>query len=286
MKTPVNLTVGGRFRMLLAYDGTNFTGWAKQPGLRTVQGELLKEMQVIFGKSKDDFGMRVAGRTDAGVHADAQVIHVDFTDAQIKRVGRSTDVAGRLTALLPDDIHIYTFERAPEGFDARFSATGRRYIYRIADGASFKSPKLGRYALYFTRVLDVEKMNDAAQALLGLNDFGAFCKQRDGATTIRDLKKIKVSRVGGAKGIIEIELVADAFCHNMCRSIVGALIKVGDGKFVKGKLTQLLKAAKREHGYKTVEPHGLTLMEIFYPANSKLASQAILAKDTRSLDDN
>ena len=190
MKTPISLTVGGRFRMLLAYDGTDFAGWAKQPGLRTVQSELLKEMQVIFGKTKDDFGMRVAGRTDAGVHADAQVIHVDLTDAQVKRIGRSTDVAGRLTALLPDDIHIYTFERAPEGFDARFSATSRRYIYRIADGQSYKAPKLARYALYFARPLDVEKMNDAAQALLGLNDFGAFCKQRDGATTIRDLKML------------------------------------------------------------------------------------------------
>ena len=286
MKTPISLTVGGRFRMLLAYDGTDFAGWAKQPGLRTVQSELLKEMQVIFGKTKDDFGMRVAGRTDAGVHADAQVIHVDLTDAQVKRIGRSTDVAGRLTALLPDDIHIYTFERAPEGFDARFSATSRRYIYRIADGQSYKAPKLARYALYFARPLDVEKMNEAAQALLGLNDFGAFCKQRDFATTIRDLKKIKVARVGGARGIIEIELTADAFCHNMCRSIVGALIKVGDGKFVRGNLTALLKSAKRAHGYKTVEPHGLTLMEITYPVNSKLASQALLAKDTRSLDDN
>lgn len=286
MKTPVNLTVGGRFRMLLAYDGTDFAGWAKQPGLRTVQGELLKEMQVIFGKTKDDFGMRVAGRTDAGVHADAQVIHVDLSDAQVKRIGRSTDVAGRLTALLPSDIHIYTFERAPEGFDARFSATGRRYIYRIADGKSHKAPKLARYALYFARPLDVEAMNDAAQALLGLNDFGAFCKQRDGATTIRDLKKIKVTRTGGANGIIEVELTADAFCHNMCRSIVGALIKVGDGKFVKGNLTTLLKSAKRAHGYKTVEPHGLTLMEISYPVNSKLASQALMAKDMRSLDDN
>ncbi len=286
MKTPVNLTVGGRFRMLLAYDGTDFAGWAKQPGLRTVQSELLKEMQVIFGKTKDDFGMRVAGRTDAGVHADAQVIHVDLSDAQVKRIGRSTDVAGRLTALLPDDIHIYTFERAPEGFDARFSATSRRYIYRIADGQSHKAPKLARYALYFARPLDVAKMDEAAQALLGLNDFGAFCKQRDGATTIRDLKKIKVSRTGGANGIIEVELTADAFCHNMCRSIVGALIKVGDGKFVRGNLTALLKSAKRAHGYKTVEPHGLTLMEITYPVNSKLASQALLAKDTRSLDDN
>lgn len=286
MKTPVNPPVGGRFRLTLAYDGTDFSGWAKQPGQRTVQGELLIALAKIFGEDASDFGIRVAGRTDAGVHADAQVVHVDLTSTQQRRIGRGGNVVGRLNSLLPSDIQVYDFESAAEGFDARFSATSRRYIYRIADASSNKNPRLARYALYVNQELDVTAMHEASQALRGLHDFVSFCKSREGATTIRNLKKTAVRRVGGTKGLIEVELEADAFCHNMVRSIVGALIAVGVGKASVSDLQRLLKATKRGVSYKTVEPHGLTLVEVGYPADSKLAAQADKARNMRTLDEN
>ncbi len=283
MKTPIDHAVGGRFRLLFAYDGTDFVGWAKQPGLRTVEGELLIALLRVLGDDAHHFGLRVAGRTDAGVHADAQQAHIDLTPAQMKRIAKG-NVVGRLNSMLPSDIHVYSFEPAPAGFDARFSAISRRYIYRIADDKSVKNPRLSRYALYVGGILDVSAMHKAAQKLLGLNDFASFCKSREGATTIRNLKKISVRRSGEA-GQIEVELLADAFCHNMVRSIVGALLTVGAGKATPDDVEAALKRAKRGPGFKTVEPHGLTLIEIGYPADSKLAAQAEKARNMRSLDE-
>ena len=286
MKRPVDLSVGGafRFRIDLSYDGTDFFGWAKQLNLRTVQEELVEALKTIFGETEDDFGMRVAGRTDAGVHADGQVVHIDLTREQFKRLGHNTDVEGRLNKLLTrGDIWIKEFEQAPAGFDARFSAINRRYVYRIADKGSPKSPRIVRYALYHLRQLDEKKMHEASQVLLGLHDFASYCKPRSFGSTIRRLEQIKVSRKGG---IIEIELQADAFAHNMVRSIVGALIKVGDGKATKEDLARVLAMKKRTAtGWKVVEPHGLTLLKIGYPAKSKLAAQAIATQRIRTEDD-
>jgi tRNA pseudouridine(38-40) synthase len=156
-----------RFKAQVSYHGGNFSGWAKQPDKRTVHAEIVKALVTVFGDTKDDFGMRVAGRTDAGVHALAQVFHFDVTPLRMKRIERGPDLLSRLNSLLPADIRLFNCDVAPEGFDARFSATGRRYIYRIADGKSHKAPKLARYALYFARPLDVEAMNDAAPAPSG-----------------------------------------------------------------------------------------------------------------------
>ena len=286
MEKPVDLSVDGllRFRIDLSYDGTDFYGWAKQLGLRTVQAELVEALSTIFGESDDDFGMRVAGRTDAGVHAEGQVVHIDLTKEQFKRLGRNTDVEGRLNKLMTKgDVWVKSFEQAPKGFDARFSATHRRYIYKIADKGSPKSPQIVRYALYHLRRLDDKKMDDAAQVLLGLHDFASYCKPRSFGSTIRTLQKISVKR---KNGIIEIELQADAFAHNMVRSIVGALIKVGDGKATREDLARVLAMKKRTStGWKVLEPHGLTLMEIGYPADSKLAAQAIATQRIRTEDD-
>lgn len=286
MKKPVDLSVDGpfRFRIDLAYDGTDFFGWAKQLNLRTVQSELVEALETIFGETEDDFAMRVAGRTDAGVHAEGQVVHIDLTKAQVKRLGRNTDVEGRLNKLLTrGDIWVKSFEPAAKGFDARFSAINRRYIFKIADKASPKSPQLVRYALYHLRKLDEKKMHDASQALLGLHDFASYCKPRAFGSTIRELQKISVKRVNG---VIEIELVADAFAHNMVRSIVGALIKVGDGKATKADLARVLAMKKRTStGWKVVEPHGLTLMEIGYPPKSKLGAQAERTMRIRTIED-
>ena len=285
MSQPVSHSVDGltRFRVDFAYDGTDFTGWAKQPGRRTVQGELLAAMTTIFGETDNDFGMRVAGRTDAGVHAANQVAHVDLSDAQLKRLGRSSNIVARLNTMLSEEIRIHAFAPAPEGFDARFSAIYRRYRYQISDNFAPKDPQQMRYVLNLTYALDPAAMHDAAQLLLGLNDFASFCKSREGATTIRDLKRIRVKR--NSQNMIEIELKADAFCHNMVRSIVGALIAVGAGRADRDDLRRTLERAKRVETYKVVEPKGLTLIEIGYPAESRLGWQAERSRARRTLDE-
>ena len=285
MSQPVSHSVDGltRFRVDFAYDGTNYTGFAKQPEHRTVQGDLLAAMTTIFGETSNDFGMRVAGRTDAGVHAANQVVHVELSPAQLKRLGRSYNIVAKLNHMLSEEIRIHKFEPAAAGFDARFSAIYRRYRYQISDDFAPKDPQQMRYVLNLTYALDPVAMNDAAQLLIGLGDFASFCKSREGATTIRNLKRIKVKR--NAQNIIEIELKADAFCHNMVRSIVGALIAVGAGRATKDDLKRTFERAKRVETYKVVEPKGLTLIEIGYPAESRLAYQAERSRARRTLDE-
>lgn len=288
MTKPVDLEVDGfsRYRIDFGYDGTDFSGFAKQPNLRTVQSELLKAIEVIFGKDPKDFGMRVAGRTDAGVHAQHQVVHVDLTPAQLKRIGRNGDVAGRLNTALPKDIRIYSFEKAPAGFDARYSASFRRYRYKIADKKTSIDPLMVRYVLTLKLDLDLALMRKAAKKLTGLHDFGAFCKPRAGATTIRNLRSIKIKRGTRPLGIIEIELKGDAFCHNMVRSLVGALVAVGRGRASVQDVEARLKSANRVGSFKVLGPEGLSLIEVGYPRDSKLYSQAEKARKMRSLDEN
>lgn len=285
MSQPVSPSVDGltRFRIDFAYDGSGFIGWAKQPGLRTVQGELLNALVKIFGESDNDFGMRVAGRTDAGVHAANQVAHIDLSEQQLKRLGRSTNLAPKLNGMLSEEIRVHRVELAPAGFDARFSAIYRRYRFRISDNFAPKDPQQLRYVLNLGYSLDAKAMDEAAQLLIGLKDFASFCKAREGATTIRNLKQIRVKR--DASHLINIELKADAFCHNMVRSIVGALIAVGSGKATKDDLQRTLDRASRTQAYKVVEPKGLTLMEIGYPKDSQLAAQALRARAKRSEDE-
>lgn len=287
MKKAVGPKAGGfsRYRIDLAYEGTDFAGWAKQPGLRTVQSELLAKLELVFGESADDFGMRVAGRTDAGVHAEAQVIHIDLNEAQLKRLGRSTNTVAKLNSLLPIDIRVSRFELAPAGFDARFSASFRRYRYRIADPISGWNPLYGRTQLWVNYELDLLRMEQAGQFLIGLHDFAAFSKPKAKATAIRELKVLKVSRNKAFGNVIEIELIADAFAHNMVRSIVGALIKVGSGRAEPKDVAKALKSRSRTHGFKVVGPAGLSLIEVGYPAKKDLAKQAEKARNMRSMDE-
>ncbi|MFM7014071.1 MAG: tRNA pseudouridine(38-40) synthase TruA [Actinomycetota bacterium] len=282
MIEPVDLLVDGfsRYRINLGYDGTDFSGFVKQPGLRTVQAELLSALEKIFGKDAGDFGMRVAGRTDAGVHAEIQVCHIDLSASQLTRIGRNKDIAGRLNSMLPMDVRVYSFELAPEGFDARHSASFRRYRYRIADSKSHFTPLQSRYLLQLKFELSVSPMKRAAKVFIGLHDFAAFCKPREGATTIRNLKRLSVTR--NPEGIIEIELEADAFCHNMVRSMVGALVAVGSGKAEVSDVAARLQSASRAGSYKVVGPEGLALIEVGYPKDSLLAAQAKKARNTRS----
>ena len=270
-----------RFRIDLAYDGTDFAGWAKQPKLRTVQGELLRALQQIFGASSDDFFMRVGGRTDAGVHADHQVCHVDLSDTQLSRLGRNPLSAARLNSLLPTDVAILKVSKAPKGFDARFSSIGRSYVYAIADANCKPNPKETRYTLTVSKKLSLEKMSAAGKKLLGLRDFGAFCKPRPGATTIRNLRKLAVKRSGDGRILIEVS--ADAFCHNMVRALVGALIAAGEGRITPTELSKIQQEAKRTSAFKVVGPQGLTLTKISYPPARDLAKQAEKARNTRSL---
>ncbi len=287
MSEPVDEYVDGftRLRIDFGYDGTDFYGWSKQPGLRTIQGEFITAFTTIFGESQNDFGLRVAGRTDAGVHAIGCVAHCDLTDEQLARLGRQSvdDLVYKLNGLLPNDLRVQSVVVAPEGFDARFSAISRRYRYRIADKLARANALEARHTLSVIWALDEVAMNQAAQSLLGLNDFASFCKPREKSTTIRELQAVSVIR--GDSGVIEIELRADAFCHNMVRSIVGALIAVGRGKADGIKLRELLEKRGREGSFKVVAPHGLTLLAIGYPSDELLAAQAAMAKNLRSLDE-
>ncbi len=288
MSEPVDLNVDGftRLRIDFGYDGTDFFGWSKQPELRTIQGAFLEALNLIFGESDIDFSLRVAGRTDAGVHALNQVAHFDLTESQLARLGRETidDIAYKLNRLLADDIRVSKVGVAPAGFDARFSAINRRYRYRLADNLAFKNPLETRFTLDVAGQLDIDAMNEAGAHLLGLHDFASFCKPREGSTTIRELQEITVSRVAGQ--VVEVEIQADAFCHNMVRSIVGALIAVGQGRATPAKIKQLLEQTNREGSYKVVSPHGLSLLAIGYPPDDQLAAQAEKAQNLRSLDEN
>jgi tRNA pseudouridine38-40 synthase len=212
---------------------------------------------------------------------------MDLSDAKMKRLGRNDsmeDIAYKLNNLLPIDIRVNRVSIAPAGFDARFSAINRRYRYRLADQSAEKNPLESRFTLETYGRLDVAAMNEAGQVLLGLHDFASFCKPREGSTTIRELQEITVKRV--ANGVVEIEIQADAFCHNMVRSIVGALLAVGQGRATSAKVKELLEKANREGSYKVVSPHGLTLLRIGYPADDQLAAQAEKAQNLRSLDEN
>ena len=277
MTEPASIPGGlRRFRIDLAYDGTDFSGWAIQPGLRTVEGDLVNTLEVIFGKLEN--GLRVAGRTDAGVHAIAQVLHVDLTPVQARRI--KSGLPKRLNAMLPRDVRIHKVELAAEGFHARFSATSREYRYRINQSA-IENPLIGRYQLWHKYPLDASKMHDAGQHLLGLHDFASFCKRRAGSTTIREMKKLRVSE---AKGEIVIDLEADAFCHNQVRSIVGALVAIGENTLSLKQLLAILGQKKRVGKFKVVGAEGLTLMKVNYPKDHLLAKQAEKTRNMRSLD--
>lgn len=281
MSEPAGLAGGfSRFRVDFAYDGTDFNGWAKQPKLRTVQGDLLKVLEQIFGPTENDFAMRVAGRTDAGVHADHQVCHFDLSPQQQKRLGRTPLTATRLNNLLPPDIAVHSVSLAADGFDARFSAIGRSYKYLITDGLCKPNPKRARYALSVKKELDIDLMQQATKLLVGLRDFGAFCKPREGATTIRDLRTLTVTRQ--PDNAIEVFLEADAFCHNMVRAIVGSLIAVGEKRQSLAELKAMQESAVRGAKVKVIDPKGLTLDAISYPSDEKLGEQAQRARRRRT----
>jgi tRNA pseudouridine38-40 synthase len=274
-----------RIRIDLAYDGTGFSGWAAQPGRRTVEGELGSALTTIL-RAPEPVRLVVAGRTDAGVHARGQVAHVDVDpDAWEALRGRSTRspeaaATTRLRGILPDDVVIRAVSRAPEGFDARFSALHRRYLYRICDDPVAADPLRRHDTVQVRSALDVEAMDAASAGLLGLHDFAAFCRPREGATTVRTL--LDFTWVRALDGTVEGTVVADAFCHSMVRALVGAVVRVGEGRCGGDVPRAVLEAGRRDPRVKVMPAHGLSLEEVAYPRDDELAGRASRARVRRT----
>ncbi|WP_175954693.1 tRNA pseudouridine(38-40) synthase TruA [Schaalia sp. Marseille-Q2122] len=331
-----------RLRLDLAYDGTLFHGWAAQPGLRSVEGEITEVLSMI---ARRPVTLTVAGRTDAGVHASAQTAHVDLpaavwdsavrgrsapsggnaargatnepinnaapetandlvTDAA-SEVGSpqaqdaaSNRLAHRINGMLArryaqfyqergmrvprgtSDILIHAARPVSTDFDARFSATGRTYIYRMSDGQAARSPLRRHDVLWLGGAsVNVDAMNEAAAALLGEHDFLSYCRPREGATTIRTLRTLCFRR--DDEGVVEAQVEADAFCHSMVRSLVGAAIEVGSGRREVGWMAELLAARSREQAAPIAPAHGLTLCRVDYPPAEEWAARATAARRRR-----
>lgn len=268
-----------RIRLDLSYDGTDFHGWAKQAGgRRTVQGEIEDALRTVT-RSKETYELTVAGRTDAGVHARGQVAHVDLPEPVWAE--HREKLLKRLAGRLSKDVRVWSLTEAPPGFNARFSAVWRRYAYRVTDDPGGVDPLLRGHVLWHDWPLDVDAMNEAARALLGEHDFAAYCKKREGATTIRTLQELSLVR--GADGVITATVRADAFCHNMVRSLIGALLFTGDGHRGPEWPGKVLAAGVRDSAVHVVRPHGLTLEEVGYPADELLAARNKEARNRRSL---
>lgn len=265
-----------RLRLDLAYDGGAFSGWATQPDLRTVQGVLEAALATVLRLPA--VSTTCAGRTDAGVHARGQVVHVDVDLVVLTAAaGRGGDLpapalARRLNRLLPADLRVRSAREAPPGFDARFSASWRRYVYRLADDSSAVDPLVRRHVLEWPRRLNEAAMTEATEGLLGEHDFAAFCKRREGATTIRELLELGWAR--DDDGVLGATVVADAFCHHMVRSLVGCLVAVGEGRRTTSWPAAVLAAGARDPAVLVLPPHGLTLEEVGYPPDAALAARA------------
>lgn len=267
-----------RLRIDLAYDGRDFHGWARQPGLRTVQGELEDWITRVL-RLPEPAQLTVAGRTDAGVHARGQVCHLDVDGDETA----PDALRRRLTRVLPDDIVVRAVSPAPEGFDARFSAIWRRYSYCVQPDDVPADPLRRGHVVILRHGVDLELLNAAAPLLTGLRDFAPFCKPRDGATTIRELRELSARQLDD--GVVEIHLLADAFCHSMVRSLVGALLAVAGGRRDVDWLERVAAHPERHNEVLVMPPHGLVLEEVGYPADDELAARAEAARAVRTLEE-
>ena len=265
-----------RLRIDLGYLGTNFSGWAIQPGLRTVQGSLEEALAIALRCDRSLITSVVAGRTDAGVHALHQVCHVEIPDGV--KLGKLDSLLKRVQGTLrTDDIALHQISLAPEGFDARFSAMSRTYEYRIDDCGSKRNPLHHLFTYRSSFNLDDAAMNAVSQALCGLHDFAAFCRPKPGATTIRHLTHFAWTRDGD--GILTGSVIADAFCHSMVRSLVGSAVAVGRGRLSVKEVVELRDKGQRTSAWTTMAAKGLTLISVEYPPDELVASRAL---DTRT----
>jgi tRNA pseudouridine38-40 synthase len=261
-----------RTRLDLAYDGSAFHGWAAQPGLRTVQGEVEAAIATVL-RLDEPAPLTCAGRTDAGVHARGQVAHVDLGAVDHEHLQR------RLTRILPDDIALLACAPAPPGFDARFSAIERHYVYRMRDTPG-GDPLQRSHVVTHRSPLDVAAMTAAAQHLVGERDFAAFCKRREGATTIRTLLELRPER--RPDGILATTVRADAFCHSMVRSLMGALVAVGEGRYDPSWAAEVVARTTRDPRVTVMPAHGLVLEHVVYPPDDQLAARVAEARNVRT----
>ncbi|MEJ5867777.1 tRNA pseudouridine synthase A [Pseudokineococcus sp. 5B2Z-1] len=275
-------------RLDVAYDGAGFAGWAAQPGLRTVEDELSGALGRVLRRPAPR--LVVAGRTDAGVSARGQVVHVDVEEAAWTALpGRAAGSPGapspgrallrRLAGVLPADVVVRGARPAPAGFDARFGALRRRYAYRVVDDPAARDPLRRGEVLVVRRTLDVAAMARAASPLLGEHDWLPYCRPRAGASTVRTLLRLGWSRA--ADGVVVADVEADAFCHHMVRSLVGACLAVGEGRRDEGWPARVLAAGVRDPAVAVVPAHGLVLEEVVYPSDEELAAQAVRARSYR-----
>ncbi len=253
-----------RLRLDISYDGTNFSGWGIQPDRRTVQQAIEEAIRTVAQAKAETI---VAGRTDAGVHATGQVIHVDLPESL-----ELTDLAYKLNRILDEDIRINQITIAPPAFHARFSALRRYYEYRILDENKV-IPPLARFNTEpWYRPIDVDVMNQASALLLGTHDYAAFCKFREGATTIRTLESYSWRRDN--QGVLIADVVADAFCYSMVRNLVGAIVCVADGRKDASWISTLLENRERVSDSMVFPGRGLTLYKVDYPSDAELLDRA------------
>jgi tRNA pseudouridine38-40 synthase len=247
-----------RLRIDLAYEGTGFRGFARQPDQVTVQGVLEDALARLTGTVVATVG---AGRTDAGVHATAQTVHVDAP--RDSRLVRDLDRArSALDAMCGPAITIWRVRRVPPTFDARFSATQRRYRYRLCDRDAMAP--LWRHDTWHVGgpALDVDAMHAGAQALVGEHDFSSFCRRRDDQHLIRRIDRARIHRVRA--GLVAVDVAGRAFCHQMVRSVTGCLLAVGQGRRPAEWTADVLAARDRQAVDQVAPPHGLTLTGVSY----------------------
>jgi tRNA pseudouridine38-40 synthase len=240
-------------KVVLEYDGRDFAGWQQQAHGRTVEAELKRALLEVTGTEHKVYA---AGRTDAGAHAEGQVVSFEMD-------GRITPerLVGALNARLPGDVSVLSAQVAPDGFHARYSARWRRYRYRYLDRSA--RPALGRgHCWHVGSGLDVEAMSAAAKALVGKHDWTSYCSASEPPPgRVREMRSAKVARRGD---FVELELVAEGFLRGLARSIAGALAEVGRGRKPPEWVGEVLKARDRRLAPRTAPAGGLTLVEVIY----------------------
>lgn len=277
-----------RFALTLAYDGGPFYGWARQSQLGSVQQSLEEALELVLRVPTRTV---VAGRTDTGVHARGQVVHIDVSEQSLARLvtrdgelNAEATLARRLNSILHASTKGAVLVRAaravPSGFDARFSALWRSYTYTIADGVDRWDPLRRGDTLFHPRELDAEAMSREAEALIGLHDFLSYCKPRQGSTTIRELQELRVER-SQDDALIRVHLRADAFCHHMVRSVVGALIAVGEARREPGWAKARLQERVRDAKTTMVAGHALVLEAVGYPEDADAGERAAATRVRR-----
>ena len=269
-----------RVRLDLKYDGSPFAGWARQPGLPTVQGAIESVLADMLTRARFPGAVTItcAGRTDSGVHARGQVAHLDLP-AQTWGTWGAPRLLGQLNSHLPAEIRVVGARQVPDAFDARFSALSRLYQYRICDDPARVDPITRGFVVSSRRSLDVDRMNRAGEPLIGQHDFAAFCRPREGATTVRNLLRLDWERDADRLAVLTVE--SDAFCHSMVRSIAGAMVSVGEGRQDESWPAGRLQARTRDSSIRVMPAHGLVLERVTYPDDIEFGTQAAKARRRR-----